>query len=175
MAKFDKKLAGILTKCKVITEQQRDEAMAECEKNNASLTQTLIEKKYCDEETLITSVAEEMSYYPINLSKIDISADALEVLTEEQANTYQVLPISRMGKMLTLAIANPFDVLILDDVKIVTGCEIIPVLSTETGIKKAIEKAFKKTVDVQGEMAETAALLDQQFGTELSSATNEDV
>ena len=175
MAKFDKKLAGILTKCRVISEQQRDEALAECEKNNASLTQVLIDKKFCDEETLITSVAEEMSYYPVNLSKIDVSADALEILSEEQANTYQVLPISRMGKMLTLAIANPFDVLILDDVKIVTGCEIIPVLTTETAIKKAIERAFKKSVDVQGEMAETAALLDQQFGTELSTVSNENI
>ena len=76
MAKFDKKLAAILTKTKVITEQQRDEALIECDKNGASLTQTLLEKNYCDEATLITSVAEEMNYYPINLSKIDASPDA---------------------------------------------------------------------------------------------------
>ncbi|HYG77947.1 MAG TPA: ATPase, T2SS/T4P/T4SS family [Planctomycetota bacterium] len=174
MAKFDKKLAGILTKCKILDEAKRDEMLAECEKNNSSLTQVLIEKKICDEETLITTVAEEMSYYPVNLSKIEASPEALEALTEEQANNYQVLPLARMGKMLTMAIANPFDVLILDDVKIVTGCEIIPVLTTETAIKKAIEKAYKKNVDVQGEMAATAALLDQQFGTDLSSASTQE-
>jgi len=169
MAKFDKKLAGILSKCHVITDPQRDEALAECEKSNASLTQYLIEKKYCDEDTLITAVAEEMSYYPVNLAKIEVPPEALEVLSEEQANSYQVLPIARMGKMVTLAIANPFDVLILDDVRIVTGCEIIPVLTTETAIKKALDRAYKKKVDVAGEMAATAKLLDGQFGTDLSA------
>ena len=164
MAKFDKKLAAILTKTKVLTEAQRDEALADCEKNNASLTQTLIDKNFCDEGTIITSVAEEMNYYPINLAKIDASPEALELLSEEQANNYQVFPVARLGKMLTLAIANPFDVLLLDDVKLVTGCEIVPVLATEVAIKKAIDKAFKKTVDVAGELAATAKMLEDQMG-----------
>src|SRR5579872_578993 len=107
MGKFDKKLAAILTKTRIITEQQRDEALAESERSNTSLTEVLVQKNFCDEATLITSVAEEMNYYPINLGKIDASPDALELLNEEQANNYQVFPVARLGKMLTLAIANP--------------------------------------------------------------------
>jgi type IV pilus assembly protein PilB len=175
MGKFDKKLGAILTKTRVISEQQRDEALAESEKNNTSLTDVLIEKKFCDEATLITSVAEEMNYYPINLSKIDPSPDALELLNEEQAKNYQVFPVSRLGKMLTLAIANPFDVLLLDDVKIVTGCEIVPVLATETAIKKAIDKAFKKEDKIQGELAATAALLQTDATDTTAQVSTEDV
>ena len=160
MAKFDKKLAAILTKTKVITEQQRDEALAESEKSNNSLTQVLLEKKLCEETDIIVSVAEEMNYYPINLARLESSPEALELLSEEQANNYQVFPVARLGKMLTLAIANPFDVLLLDDIKLVTGCDIVPVLSTETAIKKAIDKAFKKTVDVAGELAATVNMLE---------------
>ncbi|MFH0940022.1 MAG: ATPase, T2SS/T4P/T4SS family [Planctomycetota bacterium] len=163
MAKFDKKLATVLTKCRLINDQQRDEALNEAEKNNSSLLQILINKKFCDEETLITTIAEEVNYYPINLACITPSPDALEVLSEEQIKSYQALPISKMGKLLTLAIANPFDVLTLDDVKIVTGCEVVPVLTTETAIKKAIEKAFRKDVNIQDELAATAALLDNQL------------
>src|SRR3569832_1893411 len=85
MAKFDKKLAGILTKCGVISEQQRDEALAESEKNNASLTQVLLDKKFCDEDSLVTAVADEMNYYPVNLNKIEPAAEALELLSEEQS------------------------------------------------------------------------------------------
>ncbi|MGD0092549.1 MAG: ATPase, T2SS/T4P/T4SS family [Planctomycetota bacterium] len=177
MAKFDKKLAGILSKCALITMEQRDEAVAECEKNNSSLTQYLIEKKYCTEETLIAAVSEEMSCYPINLSRIDIPKDVLEVLSEENAREYQVLPVARMGKLLTLAIANPFDVVIQDDVKIVTGCEIIPVVSTEIAIKKAIDKAYKKNVDVdvQGQLSEAHARLLEQFGPELATVSQTEV
>jgi len=171
MAKFDKKLAGILAKCGLITEQQRDESVAECDRNSSSLTQYLLEKQYCQEDTLVAAVAEEMSYYPINLAKVDIPKEVLEVLTEEQCHSYQVLPVARMGKMLTLAIANPFDVLILDDVKIVTGCEVIPVLTTEPAIKKAIERAFRKGVDVQDQLSEATAMLVEQFGTELTAAS----
>jgi type IV pilus assembly protein PilB len=175
MAKFDKKLATILAKCRVITDQQRDEALAESEKNNASLTQVLFDKKFCDEDTLITAVAEEMNYYPINLGKCDASADALETLTEEQSKSYGVLPVAKMGKMLTLAISNPFDVLILDDIKIVTGCEVVPVLTTETAIRKGIEKAWKKTADVQGELQSAAKELEGQLtGFEPGAAKNEE-
>jgi type IV pilus assembly protein PilB len=174
MGKFDKKLAAILTKTRVITEAQRDEALAESERNNSSLTEVLIEKKFCEESTLITSVAEEMNYYPINLSRIDASPDALELLNEEQARNYEVFPVARLGKMLTLAIANPFDVLLLDDVKIVTGCEIVPVLTTETAIKKAIEKAFKKEGSIQGELAATAALLETEATDTSGPSTSED-
>jgi type IV pilus assembly protein PilB len=163
MAKFDKKLAAILNKCGVINEEQRDNALAESEKNNTSLTQVLLDRKFCDEERLITAVADEMAYYPINLAKVEPTREALELLSEEQAKSYQVLPLSKMGKMVTLAIANPFDVLILDDVKIVTGCEIIPVLSTETTIKRVTELAYKKPVDMQGELAATAAQLENDY------------
>ena len=159
MGKFDKKLAMILSKCGVISEQQREESLAESEKNNSSLTQVLIDKKFCDEDTLITAVAAEMNLYPINLSKVECSAEALETLSEDKTKDYQVLPIAKMGKVLTLAIANPFDVLILDDVKIVTGCEIIAVLTTETAIKKAIDKAFHVQADVKEEINAAAALL----------------
>ena len=174
MAKFDKKLAAILTKTKVITEQQRDEALAESEKGSASLTQVLIDKKFCDESAILVCVAEEMNYYPINLARIEPTPEALELLSEEQANNYQVFPIAKLGKMLTLAIANPFDVLLLDDVKLVTGCDIVPVLSTETAIKKAIDKAFKKTVDVAGELAATVNLLEDAAPSDAPQGTEDE-
>ena len=109
---------------------------------------------------MITTVAAEMNYYPINLAHLSCDPAALETVSEEQANNYQVLPLARMGKLLTLAICNPFDVLLLDDLKIITGCDIIPVLASETGLKKAIEKAYKKAVNVQKELAAVTNMID---------------
>src|SRR5204862_2923952 len=101
----------------------------------------------------------EMNYYPINLAHLSVDPAALETVSEEQANNYLVLPLARMGKLLTLAICNPFDVLLLDDLKIITGCDIIQVLATETGIKKAIERAYKKPVNVQKELNAVTEML----------------
>lgn len=148
MARFDEKLATLLSKRRVITDSQRDEALVACEKSNSSFTEMVISKKYCDEEALITAVADEMNYYPIDLSRIEVSPDALQVLTKEQANSYHALPIAKMGEMLTLAISNPFDVLLLDDVKIMTRLEVMPVLATEMSVRRSIDRAFKKANDV---------------------------
>ncbi len=152
MGKADKKLASMLSKCGMISDAQRDQGLSESETSGTSFTQWLLDKEICSEDLLITTVAAEMNHYPINLAHLTCDPAALETVTEEQALNYLVLPLARMGKLLTLAICNPFDVLLLDDLKIITGCDIIPVLASETGLKKAIEKAYKKTVNVQKEL-----------------------
>jgi type IV pilus assembly protein PilB len=159
MGKADKKLAMMLSKCGIISDSQRDQGLSETEVGGASFTQWVIEKQICSEDALITTVASEMNYYPINLAHLSVDPAALETVTEEQALNYMVLPLARMGKLLTLAICNPFDVLLLDDLKIITGCDIIPVLASETGIKKAIEKAYRKPVNVQKELNAVTEML----------------
>ncbi|HLX64652.1 MAG TPA: ATPase, T2SS/T4P/T4SS family [Planctomycetota bacterium] len=160
MGKADKKLATMLAKCGMITESQRDQGLNESEVGGVSFTQWIIEKSICSEDALVTTVASEMNYYPINLAHLTVDSAALETVTEEQANNYQVLPLARMGKLLTLAICNPFDVLLLDDLKIITGCDIIPVMASETGLKKAIEKAYRKPVNVQKELNAVTEMLE---------------
>ncbi|MEI6232463.1 MAG: ATPase, T2SS/T4P/T4SS family [Planctomycetota bacterium] len=160
MGKADKKLAMMLAKCGMISDAQRDQGLSESETSNSSFTQWLIDKQVCSEDAMITTVASEMNYYPINLAHLTCDSAAMETVTEEQAHNYMVLPLARMDKLLTLAICNPFDVLLLDDLKIITGCDIIPVLASETGLKKAIEKAYKKAGDVQKELTEVTGMLD---------------
>jgi type IV pilus assembly protein PilB len=81
-----------------------------------------------------------------------------------------------LGKTLTLAVADPFDVLMLDNVKIVTGCEIIPVVSTDISVRKAIDQSYKndqKTMDdlFQGEDMSQTQLIEEKEDLE---ATNLD-
>ncbi len=160
MGKADKKLAMMLAKCGIISDTQRDQGLAESEKTNLSFTQWLVDKEICTEDAMITLVASEMNYYPINLAHVMCDPAALETVSEDQAHNYLVLPLARMGKLLTLAICNPFDVLLLDDLKIITGCDIVPVLASETGIKKAIDRAYKKAVNVQKELNLVTEMLD---------------
>ncbi len=178
MGKADKKLATMLAKCGMITEMQREQGLNESDSTGISFTQWLVDKQVCAEDALVTTIASEMNYYPINLAHLSCDPAALETVTEEQANNYQVLPLARMGKLLTLAICNPFDVLLLDDLKIITGCDIIPVLATETGLKKAIGKAYnKRNVNVQVELAAVTEMIEDAKADELAKEavpTNED-
>lgn len=160
MGKADKKLASMLCKSGLLTEEQRDQGLAESEIANISLTQWLIDKSVCSGDLLLTTVAAEMNYYPLSLPNLSCDPAALESVSEEQANNYMVLPVARMGKLLTLAVCNPFDVLLLDDLKIITGCDIIPVLALETDLKKAIDRAYKKKMDIQAEMSKVTEALE---------------
>ena len=62
----------------------------------------------------------------------------VDLLPENLASYYGVVPVSRVANVLTLAVSNPFDILQLDDIRIVTACEIRPVLSTEPAIRLAL-------------------------------------
>jgi type IV pilus assembly protein PilB len=71
-----------------------------------------------------------------------IDEDALQVINQELAAYYCVLPLSKIGNILTLAVGNPFDILKLDDVRTLTTCDLRPVVSSERAIRKAIQKAY---------------------------------
>jgi type IV pilus assembly protein PilB len=154
MNKFDKRLGSILVKYRLLTQQKLDDSLAAAERDNKSLTEILVGTKVTDEKSVIGCVAEEMNLPPIDLSKCEVDKDALDLIPEDLAQYYTVLPISKIGKALTLAVANPFDILTLDDVKIVTGCELLPVVTSDLAIKKGIAKAYNKA---EAEMAEIFA------------------
>jgi type IV pilus assembly protein PilB len=71
-----------------------------------------------------------------------VDEDALQVINQELATYYCVLPLSKIGNILTLAVGNPFDILKLDDVRTLTTCDLRPVVSSERAIRKAIQKAY---------------------------------
>ncbi|MCX7805763.1 MAG: ATPase, T2SS/T4P/T4SS family, partial [Planctomycetota bacterium] len=143
MAKFDRKLGTILTRAGILTEEQREQAIADAEKENSSLTKVLVARNILSERDVLGAVAAEMGIPPIDLEKVQFQPEALEKLDREKAASYQVLPIARIGKTLTLAMANPSDVLVIDDLHVSTGCDIVPVVSTDLAIAKAIERAYK--------------------------------
>jgi len=145
MAKFDKKLGQILVKHGLLDEEKRKELLGKVEQDESlSMSRTLIEGKLVNEDDLIGCVSQETELPPINLSKCEVSREALELIPEDLATYYTVLPVAKIGNILTLAVANPFDVLTLDDIKIVTQHELAPIVSTDVAIRKGIERAYKK-------------------------------
>jgi len=139
---FDKRLKGIITKAGLVEGDKMDEAMKQAASQKRPLSEVLIEKRFIDEHMLIGSISREMNIPPIDLAKVEVTAEALESLPEDLATYYGVLPVARIGNILTVAVANPFDVLKLDDVGLVTGCQLMPVVSTEPTIRTAIERCY---------------------------------
>ncbi len=158
MAKFDKRLKNILVKRGCISTRAAEEAVAVAEREAKSLAQVLVEQKAIEERTLIAAVAAEMKMPPIDVSRVEVEDAVLESLPQDLAKYYGVLPVAKIGDILTLAVSNPFDILKLDDIRIVTGCNIRPVVSTEMAIQAAIARAYdrsaQKLEELYGDMVD---------------------
>jgi type IV pilus assembly protein PilB len=142
--KFDKRLKAILAKRKVLPEEALGEALSKAEESDQSLTQVLLNDKQLTEEALLAALSQETNLPPINVFKIRSEESLSQLLPENLASYYGVIPVSKVGSVITLAISNPFDILQLDDIQIVTGCDIRPVLSTDVAIRKAIPEVYNR-------------------------------
>ncbi len=172
MAKFDKRLKNILVKRGCLTTRMAEEAFQAAERDGKSLAQIVTEQKLLDEKSLIAAVAVEMRLPPIDISRVTVEDTILEALPQDLAKYYGVLPVGKIGDVLTLAVSNPFDILKLDDIRIVTGCNIRPVLSTEHAIQAAIARAYDKSAqkleELYGDMAAPEVELAKEGGDVLS-------
>lgn len=169
MAKFDKRLGNIAVKHKLITKKKLTEVMEVVDSNGKTLSEMLIDEGLVDERTLIGCVSLEMDLPPIDLEKVSFDGKALDLLPQDLAKYYGVLPVSKIGNILTMAVSNPTDVLKLDDVKIVTGCDIRAVVSTDRAITSAIDRAYR------GDEQKMEAIFENVVDPELELAKdNED-
>jgi type IV pilus assembly protein PilB len=186
VASFDKKLVSILSKHGVVAEERREEFLAAAGVAGLSLTEYLVNEKVLAEADIIGIVSDEMNIPPIDLDKVELDPEALELIPEDIATLHGVLPIARIGKTLTLAVANPMDVTGQDNISVVTGCEPMPVISTDVAIKKAIQKAYgggaSGVEDIVGDMGMEEALelaeeADEQVdvGTEAAESESEPI
>ncbi len=141
---FDKRLRNIVVRYGLVGEQDVGTAMATAEEEGRSLESVLLERNMVEEDDLLFVVSKETNITPIDLSKVTVTDDVLEVIPQDLATYYNVLPVSKVDNLLTIAVANPLDVLTLDDVRIVTGHEIRPVVATQRAIHDAIRRNYNR-------------------------------
>ncbi|MEW6358853.1 MAG: ATPase, T2SS/T4P/T4SS family [Planctomycetota bacterium] len=154
MAKFDSRLKKILVQRGIITDDQGEKCLAAAASQNKSFSEVLISQGV-SEKNIIGSISSEMNIPPVDLSKVHIPPEVLESVSEELATNYGVMPVARIGKILTVAVANPFDILKLDDIQLVTHCELRPVLSTDVSIRDAIKRCYHAEEEAVSELLAT--------------------
>ena len=178
MAMFEKKLATILVKHGVFPKADTEELLAAATQEKKSFATYLLEKKVSTEAEIIGAVSVEMNMPPIDLDKVEIDPDAVSIMPEEKARQHMVLPVARIGRTLTLAVANPLDILSQDDVKVVTGLELMPVISSEVAIMRGISRVYGSQgpdADTSGEMRTLVSAMGGEDGDlELADGSDEE-
>ena len=102
----------------------------------------LLERGGLDEGRLYEILGEASGFPPLDLTRVKPSRDAVEALPPETCLEHCVLPIAMAGNTLTVAVSDPFDVLLLDDLNILTRCRVRPVVSHPAAIRSAISLLF---------------------------------
>ena len=170
---FDKRLRRILVKRELLEENKAGEFIEEADKEQKFLTDILVEKRAIDERELLGVVGQSMNIQPVDLSRIMPSEDALECLPQDMARYYCMLPLSKVGKVVTVAVPNPFDILRLDDARVVTGCDIRPMFSTARSIKLAISRAYNPNKNRMEELIDDIRSHAGETDVRVASRTDE--
>jgi type IV pilus assembly protein PilB len=103
-------------------------------KEGARLVKLIVDKAYVSEQDLAVSMGRVLNVLPINLSRVSVPPDIVELLPRETAQNYKVVPVSRLDNKLFLAMADPLNVLAIDDVKRITHLDIAPLIASEKAI-----------------------------------------
>ncbi len=142
MARFDRRLKTILVKRGLVDEEKAERALAAATEEDKSISEVLVAQGLVKERDIIGSVAAELNLPPIDLARVHALPDLLDTISQEVATSYCIVPVSRIGDLLTVAVADPLDVFKLDDLRLLTKCDVRPVISTEAAIKQAIQRFY---------------------------------
>jgi len=137
-----KKFTDYLIEQKALSQEDLDKVLEVHKKKSGSLVELLIKLGYLKEAQLVDILSGYLSIPPVRVLNLKISPEILSLVPERIARDYQVLPIGKIGDTLTLAMGDPLNVLIIDDIKKITKCEVNPVIALFSEIKEAITNCY---------------------------------
>ncbi|GAB4255085.1 GspE/PulE family protein [Deferrisoma sp.] len=140
-----KRLGQLLIEFKIITSEQLAEAMADQRRTGERLGSILIKKGYVTEEDLEYLLSRQLAVPAINLAKYQVPRELVELVSERFMKKNYVVPVERDEKTLTVAMANPQDYRVIDELRFMTGLRVAPVVSSMYGIKQKLRELFPKS------------------------------
>src|SRR5581483_9330439 len=131
---FGERIADAMVEDGLLTAKQVDELLELQKKEGTRLLKLVVEKAYVTEQDMAVSMGRVLNTAPVNLARLMVLPEVAELLPREVAHNYKVVPISRLENKLFLAMADPLNVLAIDDVKRITKLEIMPLIAPERAI-----------------------------------------
>ena len=141
------RLLDLLVKENLLTQDQAGKAVAEQRQSGERLATVLTRLGFLTDDEILDFLSRKYGIPVINLGRVEIDPDILQLVRKEIVQKYQVFPVRKVGNTLTLALSDPTVVLAIDDVQFATGLHVIPVLAAESAIRAAIDHNYSSGVD----------------------------
>ncbi|MDZ4742666.1 MAG: ATPase, T2SS/T4P/T4SS family [Verrucomicrobiota bacterium] len=135
---FGDRIADVLIEDGLLMYEQIEEVREQQKQSGGQLLKLLIEKKYVTEEDMMISMGRCLDTPPLNVSKIRVPDDIKALVPTDLAKNYKLIPVARLGNKLFVAMADPLNVLAIDDLRSITKMEIFPMIATQKAVTDAL-------------------------------------
>ena len=143
----NRRLGDLLVADGLLTAEQLKKALAEQKGSPEKLGSILVRLNLVNEDQLIGFLSRQYGVPSITLGQLDIDSDVLKLVPAPIARKYEVIPVRRMGNSLALAMADPTNVFALDDISFMTNLQVLPLVASQTSIKKAIDRNYESKTE----------------------------
>ncbi|MCX5693456.1 MAG: type II secretion system ATPase GspE [Candidatus Omnitrophica bacterium] len=167
----------ILVEKAVITKEQFDKALDESRKKGMSVGKVIVRSGMITEEAYAQALSEALDIPYVNLSNYIIDVETVRLIPETMANKYKAMPIFKIGNSLTVAMADPKDIMAIDELSRKAKCDIEATLATESSILNAIDQYYKtassfddvvKDIDKENRLQESRVEFDSKRLAEIA-------
>ncbi|WP_428268464.1 hypothetical protein [Haliangium sp.] len=137
-----KRIGEILVQAGVLEERGLKSALVEQRRWGGPLGRILVDMKLVDEDTLVQALSQQLNFPTVDLDQTDIPDDVIDLVSGELAAQHRMLPFHRQGKFLDVAMSEPTNLGIIDELRIRTQLNVRPYLAGPTMIERAIERCY---------------------------------
>jgi len=160
----------------LLKEDDIEKALKVQREKGGSLSDILVELGLISRDELMVALSQELGIPPINLSRYKIDPNVIKLIPKKIAKRYQIVPVSKMGNTLVVAMVDPLNIFAIDDIKAITGFNISPIITADKEIKEAISQyyedsaylAIEKIVDDMKDSADIS-MIEEKSGQNLES------
>jgi type IV pilus assembly protein PilB len=136
------RLGELLIKRNYITPEQLKKALDEQKLKGGRLESNLVRMGYIKEDELLSFLSAQYRVPSVKISKMEINPNVIKLVPSSISKKYFIIPINRVGPKLTLAMADPSNIVVIDEIKFMTGFNVEPVVASETEIIDAVKKYY---------------------------------
>lgn len=153
---LERKLGEMLVQDNIISDEQLESALAQQLEQGGSLGRIIIDRGYATEYDLAAALGRQLEVPFITLSHYEIDPGILDSIPSDIVRKYQIIPVDKTGDTLTVALADPSNIVLIDELRLLTQCKIVPVISFESEIQDAIRNYYQQADDVDEMLKEVS-------------------
>ncbi|MBM3255442.1 MAG: hypothetical protein FJZ08_04000 [Candidatus Omnitrophica bacterium] len=140
---INKQLGELLIERGIIDKLQLEEALSRQQDKGGLIGEIMVELGFVKEEDIAQTLTAQYGFPYLPLGNYEVNQEVAHIIPSRVARQYLIIPIDKIGNNLTLAMSNPLNVQAIEDVELISGCNVQAFVSTSSDIKLAIDKYYK--------------------------------